>query len=282
MVVWQVDFYRRPLQDAFNNPLWELALCSTDKAFAAYGFCPQPEANADWLVSQLQALIEEGETPETIHLFRPQCQGLIQTAAERLNIPVIPTRRTPALKEYLQDRTAIYPTLPQYNPAQENDYNPVAIESPPPVPIPDALWGDRWRFASMNAGDLEPFFRDKPIPILDIPPFLNPMQLGLSSEVDIPGVVIEGGRQSMRLAQWLKAQQPVSLNYIPGQPDGLILDVGLCDRLILATFEDRDMRDGAIAYQQTLEKANGLHFLLIQPDDSGMTYSGLWLLRPEP
>ena len=281
MVIWQVDFYRRPLQDESNTPLWELAICNADKTFAAYGFCPQPEANADWIESQLEALFAEGETPETLQVFRPQCQSLIEVAARRLSIPVIPTRRTVALKEYLQDRAAIYPTLPQYDPQQGQEYNPIVLESPPPVPVPDALWGDRWRFASMSAGDLEPFFQDKPIPILEIPAELRPMQLGLSSEVAIPGVVINGGRQSMRLAQWLQNQRPVSLNYIPGEPDGLIMDVGLCDRLILATFDDEEVRSAAIAYQQKLESSHGLHFLLIQPDDSGMTYSSLWLLRLE-
>lgn len=280
MVIWQVDFYRRPLQDEQKNPLWELALCSPDKTFAAYGFCPQAEANADWVASQLQSITNEAGTPDELHVFRPQSLGLIQTAADRLHIPIVPTRRTPALKEYLQDRAALYPSLPQYNPTEGNEYHPIAIDSLPPVPMPDTLWGDRWRFASINAGDLEPFFQDKPIPILNIPSHLNPMRLGLSSEVPIPGIVIDGGRQSMRLAQWLQTQHPVSLNYIPGDPDGLILDVGLCDRLILATFDDTDMRSGAIAYQTNRENANGLHFLLIQPDDSGMTYSGLWLLRP--
>ena len=281
MVIWQADFYRRPLQDESNNPLWELAICSADKTFAAYGFCPQPEANADWLESQLQALFVDREIPEAIQVFRPQSQSLIETAARRLNVSVIPTRRTVALKEYLHDRAAVYPSLPQYDAQQGREYKPIALESPPPVPVPDALWGDRWRFASMNAGDLEPFFRDKPIPILDIPAHLSPMGLGLSSEVAIPGIVINGGRQSMRLAQWLQSQQPVSLNYIAGDPDGLILEAGLCDRFILATFEDEEMRSAAIAYQQKVETSYGLHFLLIQPDDSGMTYTGMWLLRPE-
>ncbi|MEM9216061.1 MAG: Tab2/Atab2 family RNA-binding protein [Cyanobacteria bacterium P01_F01_bin.150] len=282
MVIWQVDFYRRPLQDESKNPLWELAICSADKSFAAYGFCPQSDANAAWLTSQFKALLAEGKCPDSIQVFRPQSQSLIQAAVEQFDIRVIPTRRTPALKEYLQDRAAIYPTLPQYDPIQGMDYQPIAIESPPPVPIPDALWGDRWRFGAMKAGDLEPFFRDKPIPVLDIPSHLSPMQLGLSSEVNIPGVVIDGGRQSMRLAQWLREQQPVALNYISGAPDGLILDVGLCDRFILATFDDGDMREAAIAYQRKLDYSNGLHFLLIQPDNSGMTYTGMWLLRPEP
>ena len=278
MTVWQVDFYRRPLQDESQQPLWELVLCSPDKTFAAYGFCPQADANASWLVSQFQELARSSPLPERLDVFRPQSLSLMTVAGERLNIPVVPTRRTPALKQYLQDRAALYPSLPQYT---KEAYEPVGLEQSPPVPVPDMLWGDRWRFAFMTAGDLEPFFQDKPIPIRETPIELQPMTLQLASTVAIPGVVINGGRQSMRLAQWLQERRLVALNYIPGDPDGLILDVGLCDRLILTTFDDAEVRAAATTYQQRLDASNGLHFLLIQPDDSGMTYSGLWLLRAE-
>ncbi|NER00362.1 MAG: DUF1092 family protein [Cyanothece sp. SIO2G6] len=278
MTIWQVDFYRRPLQDDQGQPLWELVICSPDKTFAAYGVCPQPEVTTDWVVEQLQQLGQSSGLPERMEVFRPQCLSLLQVVGDRLRIPVIPTRRTPALKQYLQDRAQVYPTLPQYN---RETYDPLALESPPPVPVPDELWGDRWRFATVTAGEWDTFFQDKPIPVRDTPADLDPVNLQLASSVTIPGVVIDGGRQSMRLTRWLQEQQPVALNYIAGDPDGLILAVGLCDRLILATFDDPDVRTAATTYQQRLATSNGLHFLLIQPDDSGMTYSGLWWLRSE-
>lgn len=278
MTIWQVDFYRRPLQDDQGQPLWELVLCSPDKTFAAYGVCPQAEAKAAWVVEQLQQLGQSSPWPERIEVFRPQCLSLLQTVGDRLQIPVVATRHTSALKQYLHDRAQIYPTLPQYN---RQPYDPLALESPPPVPVPDELWGDRWRFATVTAGDWDAFFQDKPIPVRDTAPSLHPLHLQLASSTPIPGVVIDGGRQSMRLSRWLQDQQPVALNYIPGHPDGLILEVGLCDRLILATFNDSEVQTAASTYQQRLTASNGLHFLLIQPDDSGMTYSGLWWLRPE-
>ncbi|HEY9750428.1 MAG TPA: Tab2 family RNA-binding protein, partial [Allocoleopsis sp.] len=52
------------------------------------------------------------------------------------------------------------------------------------------------------------------------------------------------------------------------------------DRWVLATFEDAEVRAAAQAYEQRKQAAQGLHFLLVQPDDSGMTYSGFWLLQP--
>jgi len=85
----------------------------------------------------------------------------------------------------------------------------------------------------------------------------------------------------MRLARWLQQARPVGLNYISGAPDGLILEAGLVDRWIVATFEDPEVTTAAQAFEQRKKHCRGLHFLLVQPDDSGMTYSGFWLLRAE-
>jgi hypothetical protein len=71
------------------------------------------------------------------------------------------------------------------------------------------------------------------------------------------------------------------LNYISGAPDGLILEAGLVDRWIVATFEDPEVTTAAQAFEQRKKHCRGLHFLLVQPDDSGMTYSGFWLLQTE-
>lgn len=149
----------------------------------------------------------------------------------------------------------------------------------PPQPIPDAFRGDRWRFASLPAGDVIDAFRDRLIPFLNLPHELQPLNLGLASTLPIPGVVFDGGRRSRQLAQWLQDAQPVSLNYIAGAPDGLILEAGAVDRWILNTFDDPEVRAAAEQYEQRKHASGGLHFLLVQPDDSGMTYTGVWLLR---
>ncbi|MEO0397677.1 MAG: Tab2 family RNA-binding protein, partial [Cyanobacteria bacterium P01_A01_bin.137] len=84
------------------------------------------------------------------------------------------------------------------------------------------------------------------------------------------------------LAQWLDSVRPVFAQSLPGSPDGLILEAGLADRWVLATFDDADVRGAAQAFEQRKQVAKGLHFLLIRPDDSGMTYTGLWLLQDGP
>ncbi len=149
----------------------------------------------------------------------------------------------------------------------------------PPQPLPENLWGEQWRFASLRAGDLIETIANRTIPIVEMPTALLPIHLGIASTVQIPGVVIDGGRRSMQLARWLKANDPRFLNAIAGAPDGLILNAGDLDRWIVATFEDAEMRSAAQLFEQRKKESDRLHFLLVEPDDSGMTYTGFWLLR---
>ncbi|WP_414527778.1 Tab2/Atab2 family RNA-binding protein [Nodularia chucula] len=263
MKIWQIDFYRSPQQDTSGQVLWELLICDTTRSFEYTATCPQSAANSHWLGTQIQLAGSE-KLPDIIQVFRPQSLSLIQAAASKLEIDVEATRNTSALKQWLQEK--------QY---------PLALDKPPPTPLPENLWGEQWRFATLPAGELVGMFAERPIPILSILGSLHPINLGLASTIPIPGVIIYGGRQSMRLARWLEAARPVELNYIAGEPNGLILEAGLVERWVVATFTDRDVAKAGETYQQRQQQSQGLHFLLVQPDDSGMTYSGFWLLRQE-
>lgn len=277
MTVWQADFYRRPLKDDLGRSLWELLLCNPAGSFKYEALCPQSEANASWLATQL-GLAAGGNLPDRIQVFRPQSLSLIETAAEQLGIAVEATRRTNALKQWLQEKAQEYPHMSNYT---GEPYQSITLDKPPPVPLPENLWGEQWRFATLAAGDIKDAFAEKPIPILEIPEFLLPFNLGIASTVSVPGVIIYAGRQSMRLARWIEESRPVGLNYIAGAPDGLILEAGLIDRWIVATFEDKEVAAAAQIYEQRKRLSKGLHFLLVQPDDSGMTYTGFWLLGGE-
>jgi hypothetical protein len=263
MRIWQADFYRRPSQDASDLVLWELLICDATRNFKYEATCPQSEASSSWVASQLQQAAG-GELPDVIQVFRPQSLSLIEVAGRSLGINVEPTRRTYALKQWLQEK--------QY---------PSALDKPPPTPLPENLWGEEWRFANVPAGDIAEAFSERPIPILHMPEFILPINLGLPSTVPVPGVVIYGGRRSMALARWLQEARPVALNYIAGAPDGLVLEAGLVDRWIVATFEDAEVAAAAQVYEQRKQQSQGLHFLLVQPDESGMTYSGFWLLQAD-
>ncbi|WP_392531600.1 Tab2/Atab2 family RNA-binding protein [Nostoc sp. C117] len=263
MKILQADFYRRPSPDASEQVFWELLICDATRSFEYEATCLQSAANSNWVTAQIQLAVGE-KFPDVIQVFRPQSLSLIEAAGRNLGINVEPTRRTLALKQWLQEK--------QY---------PSVVDKAPPAPLPENLWGEQWRFATLPAVDVETRFSDRPIPILHMPEYLKPINLGLASTVAIPGVVIYGGRRSMHLARWLQQARPVALNYISGAPDGLILEAGLADRWIVATFEDREVTTAAQTYQQRKQQSQGLHFLLVQPDDSGMTYSGFWLLQTE-
>jgi hypothetical protein len=260
MKIWQVDFYRRSRQDESGQPLWELLICDPvgDTAPILSAFCPQREANSRWLTQQIQSI---APLPDRIQVFRPQALSLLQAACQPLGIAVESTRRTSVLKQVLQEK-----------------YGTIALEQSPPVPLPENLWGDQWRFGAIAAQDL-PVFSHRMIPVKDIPDALLPMNLNLSSTAPIPGVIIDGGKQAMRLARWVAETRPYGLRSVPGEPDGLILEAGLGDRWVMTTYDDPEVRSAAQTFRERQQSANGLHFLLIQPDDSGITYSGFWLLQ---
>ncbi len=277
METWQADFYRRPLQDEAGNPLWELVVCNSTRSFSQQAFCSQPEASAAWVTKQLQTFLDSAlEPPDRLQVFRPQCLSLLQTACEPLGIEVEATRHTPALKQLLQERVPFYSSLPNHT---GQPYQPIELDKPPPLPLPENLWGDRWQFAAISALDLVPAFQPRSIPVREMPADRLPTALKIPSTAPIPGVVIEAGRRSMPLVRWLQQVQPYGLRYIPGDPDGLILEAGLIDRWVLTTFTDPEVAAAARTFRDRQQAAQGLHFLLVQPDDSGMTYTGFWLLQ---
>lgn len=277
MVTWQADFYSRPLKDANGQPLWELLVCDPTRKLEFMAMCPQSQANSTWLIEQLQPLIAH-QKPDKIKVFRPQSFNLLEKAGKVLGILVEPDRNTETLKQWLTERSTQYSQSEYYTGEPDN---PVKLDQLPPLPLPDQLWGDRWQFASIPAGNLQDFFSDRPIPILKIPDQFLPINMGLASVVSIPGIIINGGKKSMRLARWLEEIHPFACNYMVGSPQGLILESGLVDRWVMATFEDAEVGEAGKIFEVKKHLAKGLHFLLVQPDDLGITFSGFWLLKGE-
>jgi hypothetical protein len=271
MNIWQADFYKHQSKNESGQPLWELLICAPTGQIIYQSHCPQSQASVEWLVTQLKPLLKI-QIPDLIQVFRPQTLNLFSTVAEKLSIKVEATRRTPALKNILKNRFSDF------------NYNPIKLEQLPPQALPENLWGDEWRFAAFPAGEIIEFFQERPLPILEMPSELFPINLGIASPISIPGIIIYGGRKSRYLARWLESINPGALNYIPTAIElsgGLVLEAGLIDRWILATFEDLEVAKAAQNYQKRKQDSQGLHFLLVQPDDSVMTYTGFWLLKDE-
>ncbi|HEY9881448.1 MAG TPA: Tab2/Atab2 family RNA-binding protein [Leptolyngbyaceae cyanobacterium] len=284
-VVWQADFYRRPLRSEAGEPLWELLVCDRiphDSSVPTFNFsfgaeCPQSEATAAWVSRQIENAVERaGVRPQQIEVFRPQSLALLETACQPLKIKVVPVRAPQPLQQWLRQRTAWYTNLSNYT---GEAYDPLALDRPPPMPLPDFLVGQQWRFAAIQAVEFEQTFPYEPIPIASLPSERMPLHLGLPSTAPIPGIVIDAGRRAMPLAQWLQQVNPAWFSYMAGQPDGVILEVGLVDRWVLATFEDPEVAQAAQTFEQRKQASQGLHFILVRPDDSGMTHTGIWLLQ---
>ena len=274
MNIWQADFYYHSLSD--NDKQWLLVICTSANKNSPEikpiytAECSSDNANVAWLEQQL-LLVDDGQLPDKIQVFRPQALGLITVAAEKLGIKVEATRNTDNLKQILIERYK-----------NNSNYNPVALEKPPPQALPENLWGDEWQIANIAAGQIIDLFSDRPIPITSIPSELYPINLNLTSDIFIPGVVVFGGRKSMQLARWIEEQNPAFIKYIPtevGKSGGFILETGLVDRWVFNTFESERAASIARKYEDNKRASKGLHFLLIQPDDSGMTTTAFWLLK---
>jgi hypothetical protein len=145
-----------------------------------------------------------------------------------------------------------------------------------PQPLPEKLWGEVWQFVGLPARDLEEILLARPIPHRFVASL--PSQKGISAEVLIPGIVIEAGRQSMRLARWVSEASPLRLEAMSRELGALMLTTTQDIQWILVTYEDVEVHQAGQTFEQRKQASQGLHFLLVQPDDSGVTHSGLWLL----
>ncbi|WP_202951122.1 Tab2 family RNA-binding protein [Synechococcus sp. PCC 7336] len=273
--VWQVDFYRCPLKDKAGKVLWLLLACTSDRALELVAFCPQDRANSAWVAQQFEQWFQVHCTPQRIKVFRPKSFSLLSAACQSLNIPIEASRHTPALKHRLQLQDQLYPSLEGYT---GEAYDPLELDPPPPQPLPQDLQGTRWQLASLSRPDLQAF-ANRSIPIANLKLSLSLNRL--REDVQIPGAIFYGEKQSLQLARWFDDASPVSLHLIFGNPNGLVLEAGLADRWIVATFDDRTVQNAAVKFEQRKSDSAGLHFLLVLPDESGVTVTGLWLLRAE-
>lgn len=150
---------------------------------------------------------------------------------------------------------------------------------PPPQPLPDDLWGERWQFVGVTAADLEERLLERPIPIRQVMPFALPSQQQLPATTMIPGILIVAGRRSMPLARWLTQHPPTHVNAVQRELGALLACTSTQEQWILATYQDEAVALAGQGFEARKGQSQGIHFLLIQPDDSGVTYTGLWLLQ---
>ena len=106
MTIWELDFYRCFEKDDAGRDRWELLICDAADPFQHSAFCLQSQASAEWVQAQLQQLFDHGiAPPQTVRVFRPQTLNLLEPACKALGIELQPTRRTPALKQWIAERS---------------------------------------------------------------------------------------------------------------------------------------------------------------------------------
>ncbi|MGF1496478.1 MAG: Tab2/Atab2 family RNA-binding protein [Elainellaceae cyanobacterium] len=283
-VIWELDFYSRPILDERGKKRWEALICesSTDiyrdpsTLFRFAKFCANTEVNSVWLREAIEEAIAQAPAPpDRIRFFRRQMTNMITKACEDAGLPVYASRRTLVMHQWLQERMEqVYPTFDTYQPGA----NP-SVSYPPntPQPLPDALRGDRWTIVSLAAKDLADlsewdisFGEAFPLDLVD-----------LAADVSVPGLIIYSSRD-LPLAAWMSGLELAFLKASPDEANSatqLLLETGASEAWILVNLTATELQQAALAFEAAKQQAQNVHFLAVQSDPEAEAFAGFWLLR---
>lgn len=281
-IVWELDFYSRPILDENQKKIWEVLVCespldrhqSTEDLFRYASWCPNQQVNSMWLQSAIAQAIEQSkQPPEKIRFFRRQMSNMIIKACEDLGIPAQASRRTYTLDRWLQQRAKdFYPNQPGYQPSAEAA-SFVRYEPEKPQPLPDALEGQKWAFVSLEAGAFEEmdewdiaFGEVFPLSMMEFAP-----------DTRIPGIIIFSSRATP-VAAWMSGLELAFVRF-ESEPSRLLLETGESDSWILANIKDAQTSKEAKGFELAKEKAQQVHFLAIQSSPTSVAFAGFWLLQ---
>ena len=287
-MIWELDFYSRPIIDENQKKRWELLICETpteidrspDSLFKYAQFCSNQTVNSVWLRENLEkAIAEAGKAPKKIRFFRRQMNNMIVKACEDAGITAFPSRRTYTLNQWLTQRLAeFYPQQAGYDPTAAAAAS-VQYPELDAVPLPDAVRGDRgdkWAFVTLEAaafadmGEWDIAFGEA-----------SPLSLaGITPEMKIPGFIIFSSR-ALPLAGWMSGLELAYLKFKDGERPILRLETGISDSWILANLPDSQTLAEGKGFEATKERANQVHFLAIQSSPESESFAGFWLLKEE-
>lgn len=280
-VIWELDFYSRPILDEQNKKVWEVLVCESplsidsqpEQLFRYHQFCPSTQVNSVWLKTALQeAIVQAPKPPSKIRFFRQAMNNMITKACDELGIPAQLSRRTIALNQWLQQRFQdVYPTIPGY---QAGNNPSVSFATTPPQPLPDALMGQQWAFVTLEASA----FADMNEWKIDFGESFPLSLTGLAPNTPIPGMVIFSSR-ALPLAAWMSGLELSCLKFDSETTPRLLLETGINDRWILATLSTPPLQTEAQNFEATKQQAQNVHFLAIQADPNTEAFAGFWLLQ---
>lgn len=284
-VIWELDFYSRPILDEAGKKRWELVICESpsdvraepEQSFRYSQYCASKSVNSIFLKEALGEAIAQAqdlgrEPPTQVRFFRRQMNNMIVKACQELSIPAKVSRRTVALARWLDQRYAeVYP--------QEAGYQPVSNASvtyaiAPPLPLPDALQGESWRFVSLEAsafddlGDWEIDFGDA----------FSLRGLGLEPTTAVPGLLIYSER-AKPLAAWMSGLDLAFLTLDAGPKPALVLETGASDRWLLARLAKPERLAEVEQFEAAKQAAQRVHFIGIQRTPESERFEGFWLMQ---
>ena len=284
--VWELDFYSRPVLDENGKKLWEVLICespnsierSPDSLFKYARYCSNTSVNSLWLKEAIEQAIAEAETaPKKIRFFRRQMNNMIVKACEDAGVTPLPSRRTYALKSWIEERNR--DVYPQEEGFDLKTANAASVQYPPlnAIPLPDAVKGDRgdkWIFVSLAAADFDEmkdwdigFEESFALSLLDIKP-----------DTAIPGLIIYSPRATP-LAAWMSGLEMGYLQLEKSVRPQLRLETGLSDSWTLVNLTNKETVKQAEDFESAKQKANGVHFLAVQSSPDSESFAGFWLLK---
>lgn len=279
-VIWELDFYSRPVLDDNQKKLWEVLICESplqidtplDSLFRYSAFCSSAEVNSVQLRSILETAIDQApKPPDKIRFFRRQMTNMITKACEDAGLPVYPSRRTLALHQWIQHRMVeVYPQLPTYQAVA----NPsVSFPSAAPQPLPDALRGQQWALVNLEASA----FAEMPEWEIGFGEAF-PLELGnVAADAQIPGLIIFSPR-AMPLAGWISGLEMGFLRY-DAMTTQLFLETGANDAWIIAKIAQASMQREAEQFEAAKQAAHQVHFLAVQSSPDADSFAGFWLMQ---
>jgi hypothetical protein len=282
-IVWELDFYSRPILDENQKKIWEVLICESpldthqpDKELFQYAqFCPNQQVNSLWLSTAIEeAIAQSKQSPQKIRFFRRQMSNMIVKACEEVGIPAQPSRRTYTIARWLQQRTQdFYPQQPGYQPLADA---PSFVRSQPqaPQPLPDALEGQKWAFVTLEAAA----FAEMDEWEIEFGEAFPLSMMGLAPDTRIPGIIIFSSRATP-LAGWMSGLELAFVTF-ENEPAGrLLLETGANDSWILANIKDPQTLAEAKGFELAKEKADMVHFIAVQSSPTSEAFAGFWLLQ---
>lgn len=281
-VIWELDFYSRPVMDEKNKKLWEVLICESplevnrpiESLFRYTQFCANTEVNSVRLKQAIEeAIAQAPQPPDKIRFFRRQMANMIIKAGSDIGIPVYASRRTLALNQWMQQRMAeVYPTLPNY---QASSNPSVLMPASTPQPLPDALIGQQWAFVSLPASA----FVDLPDWAIDFGEVFPLSIADVTPDTPVPGLIIFSPR-ALPLAAWMSGLELAYLKYVEGsKPPQLLLETGAGEAWILANLTTSALQDEAAAFEIAKQQAHQIHFVAVQANPQAEEFKGFWLLQ---